>query len=147
MNKREFKKLLKIEPRKARRLDLSCLDQKVNTFEIRDQDNNLICNSCEEYQGANYSLKEGQIASFYFVGMQESMYIKGSNKPIISNITGSPSFEIIEYLYKKKNMPINQIFTLYLRMCEDCINELEAYVKGEKFERKSLTECVFCKEV
>lgn len=148
MNKREFRKLLKIEPRKPRKFDFSCLDKKVNTFEITDKNNNIICNSCEEYQDNFYGLKDGEIATFYFVGMQESMYTnKNPKKPIICNITGVPSFDVIEYLYKKKNMPINEIFTLYLRLCEDCINELEAFIQGEKFDRKSGTVCSFCKEV
>lgn len=142
------RKKFKIIPgMKPRKLDLSCLDKKVNTFEITDKNNNIIFDSCEKYQDSDYVLKDGDTMTFYFVGMQESMYTKQNpKKPITCNITGTPPFEVIEYLYKNKNMDINSIFTLYLRMCEDCINELEAYIKGQEFERKSFTECSFCKE-
>jgi len=133
---------------KHRILDISCLDKKVNTFEITDKNNNVICNSCEEYQKSNYVLNKGDTATFYFVGMQESIYTKQNTKqPITCNITGTPPFEVIEYLYKNKKMKIHEIFTLYLRMCEGCINELESYITGKKYERNVNTECSFCKEI
>lgn len=133
-----------------RELDLSCLEKDPNTFEVRDINNKLISNSCEEYQNKTFSngLEDGQTATFYFVGLTESMYTnKNPTNPVTCNVTGTPSFEIIEYLYKKKKMSIKGIFTLYLRMCEDCINELESIAKGEvSYKRTAGTECDFCKE-
>jgi hypothetical protein len=130
----------------ARKLDLRCLEKEPNTFEIRDMDNKLISNSCEDLSNG---LEDGQTATFYFVGLTESMYTnKNPKKPMTCNVTGTPSFEIIEYLYKKKKMSIMGIFTLYLRMCEDCINELESIAKGEvSYKRTAGTECDFCKEI
>ena len=133
---------------KHRILDISCLNKKINTFEITDKNNNIIYDSCEKYQDSNYILKAGDTMTFYFIGMQESMYTSENPKqPITCNITGTPPFEVIEYLYKNKNMDINSIFTLYLRMCEGCINELESYITGKKYERNVNTECSFCKEI
>jgi hypothetical protein len=133
---------------KHRILDISCLDKKVNTFEITDIKDNIIFDSCEKYQDSDYVLKDGDTMTFYFVGMQESMYTKQNpKKPITCNITGTPPFEVIEYLYKNKKMNIHEIFTLYLRMCEGCINQLESYITGKKYERNVNTECSFCKEI
>jgi hypothetical protein len=133
---------------KPRILDISCLDEKVNTFEITDKNNNIIFDSCEKYQDSDYVLNKGDTATFYFVGMQESIYTgENPKQPITCNITGTPPFEVIEYLYKNKKMNIHEIFTLYLRMCEGCRNELESDITGKKYERNVNTECIFCKEV
>jgi hypothetical protein len=86
-------------------LDISCLDKKINTFEITDKNNNIIYDSCEKYQDSNYILKDGDTMTFYFVGMQESMYTSEKPKqPITCNITGTPPFEVIEYLYNVRRM-------------------------------------------
>lgn len=139
--KKTFKKL-------NRKLDYSLLnDENVNTFEIRDKDNNVICNKLPEELDKQIDLKNEESKHFYFIGMTENFYTKDMKKPMTCNTTGVPSFEIIEYLHKIKKMSMLKLMILYYQLCEDCINELEYYIKGGKYERTGITECQYCKEI
>lgn len=133
---------------KERKLDLSCLEKDPNFFEIVDKDGKIICNSCEEYQSINFSggLKEGDKATYYFIGMSESSYFKDVQRPFEFHIDGTPSWEILMFL-RKKGLTVRGAFVLYLRMCEDCMNELEELAIGNtNYKRTAMTECSFCKE-
>jgi hypothetical protein len=132
-----------------RRFDQKFLEKEPNTFEIRDMKNKLICTSCQEYQDNNMSsgLEKGQVATFYFVGLAEHMYFKDSKQPCTCNVHGDVPWSVMDFL-KSKGFSVSGAMNLYYRLCEDCINELEAIAEGKTpYKRTSGTECDFCIEV
>jgi len=138
-----------MKKRSIRKLDQQFLEKEPNTFEIRDMKNNLICSSCQEYQDNEMSsgLKEGQVATFYFVGLSEHMYFKDSKQPCTCNVHGDVPWSVMDFL-KNKGFSVSGALNLYYRLCEDCMNELEAIAEGKPpYKRTSGTECDFCIEV
>ena len=125
--------------------------RKVLSFSVRNKKGETISTNIkylgefpDEYGNGFSKLNDGELASFFEVGLKEKLYCKGANNPMVLWTSGTLDWNTIKYLVEEVGLNVNQALQVFLSLCGDCVNELIAYVHREEFTRGGNTECEYC---
>jgi|GEM_PF-4253042 len=125
--------------------------RKISNFFVKNKKGEVISTNIkylgefpDEYGNGFSRLNDGELASFFEIGLKEKIYCKGANSPLVLWTSGTPDWNTIKYLVEEVGLNINEALQVFFSLCGDCVNELIAYVHREEFIRGGNTKCEYC---